>query len=123
MFKSAYVVSVWSPAADGRRVRGAPCLLSIALQLERRGEEPVMDILALYRNHNFVDRALGNYVGLVHLHQFLCDHTPYVMGTMSCISSHATIAMNAPSGATWPAQWELEEVLNLALVTEPIPGA
>lgn len=120
MFRSAYVMSLWSPTRDSKRVRGAPCLLSLALQLERTGEDQVLNILALYRNHNFVDRALGNYLGLAQLQQFLCNHTPYVIGSMTCVSSNATIATNVTSGATWPTHSELEGIANLALAERSI---
>ncbi|MGD9676083.1 MAG: hypothetical protein AB7V19_05305 [Candidatus Bipolaricaulia bacterium] len=79
------------PGTETRRHRGAPCLNYLALQLEP-AEQRVASLLAVYRNHDFRERAYGNYWGLCNLLMFLSRELDCAPGRVTCVSSHAYVA-------------------------------
>lgn len=110
-YKAAYTISLQIPCVDGRRVRGGPCLNYLALQLANPG---VLNMLAVFRSHEFIERAYGNYLGLGFLMDFICDQTGYTLGTLNCLSSYATISDLAGRRRTaggWPSVAELSALV------------
>jgi thymidylate synthase len=87
--KSAYTIQIGSPWMHFGRVRGAPCLNYISLQLQ---ENRVMNLMAVFRNHYLFPRIYGNYVGLGQLLEFLCEQTGFNVGMLTSISSHAELS-------------------------------
>jgi len=114
VYKAAYSIAVARPG-DSRRTMGGPCLDHICLQLDRHGGRRTLSLLALYRSQNFVQRALGNYVGLGQLQAFLCEQTGYEMGRLSVVASHATIEADSPSRVSWPTRPELRRLCEAAM--------
>ncbi len=106
-WKASYTITIQIPGVDGRRPRGGPCLSYIALQLQ---SPRVLNMLAIYRSHDFIERAYGNYLGLAYLMGFICDQTGYTLGRLSCLSSHASIA-NLGGRPSWPTTSELRQVV------------
>ena len=92
--KAAYTIVIQIPGGETVRPLGGPCLNYLAIQAERGGPDgntPTLGMLAVYRNHDFLKRAYGNYWGLCNLIRFLaaeCGGTP---GPLTCISSHAYV--------------------------------
>jgi len=66
--------------------QGNPCLQYV--QFLQRKNQP-LDMFALYRNHDFLEKALGNYIGLGRLLQFVAAETNQTPGKLSCLSVHA----------------------------------
>jgi len=89
IWKSAYTIQITSPMIHLSRVRGAPCLNYITLQLQ---ENKVMNLMAIFRNHYLFPRIYGNYIGLGQLLEFICDRTGFEVGMLTCLSSHAGLA-------------------------------
>ncbi len=106
--KARYTILIQIPGRDMRRVIGGPCLDHIALQLTRSPKQ--LNLLAIYRNHDFVQRAYGNYLALGYLMQFLCEQTGYTLGTLNCLSSHADIN-NMAGASSWPGKAELRKLV------------
>lgn len=106
-YKAAYTILIQIPGIDSRRIMGGPCLNYIALQLE---SSLVLNALAVYRNHDFIQRAYGNYLGLGCLMEFLCDQTGYSMGRLNCLSSHASFR-NIAGAASWPSGTEIRSMI------------
>jgi thymidylate synthase len=48
-----------------------------------------LDLIAVYRNHDFIEKALGNFVGLARLLRFICRSTNNAVGSVICHSIHA----------------------------------
>lgn len=71
---------------DNFRTRGAPCLQYIQLECRNTGH---IALTAVYRNHDFFNKAIGNFVGLGRLLAFICKHTEYAPAELTCISMHA----------------------------------
>jgi hypothetical protein len=70
------------------RTRGGPCLSHISLKFGRNRK---LYLTAVYRYHYFVERALGNYLGLAALQAFLCDQANLIMGPLVCVSTYAKL--------------------------------
>lgn len=83
--RAAYTILIPQPGGETARKMGAPCLNYLAVQCKNRA----LGILAIYRNHDFLERAYGNYWGLCNLTKFLAAETSSTPGTVTCISSHA----------------------------------
>ena len=88
--KAAYTIIIQRPGGETIRPLGGPCLNYIAVQL-KAGRPRTLGLLAIYRNHDFLRRAYGNYWGLCNLLNFLADETGSTPGPLTCISSHAYI--------------------------------
>lgn len=87
---AAYTMILQEPGGETTKPRGGPCLNYLALQVEK-GNPSRIGLLAVYRNHDFLAKAYGNYIGLANLLQFICNESGYSMGPLTCISSHAYI--------------------------------
>jgi len=88
--RAAYAMVIQHPGGENVRTRGAPCLNYLALQMQP-GEARTISLLAVYRNHDVVERAYGNLLGLGWLLGFLCAQTGSRVGELTCLSSHAYI--------------------------------
>jgi hypothetical protein len=81
----AFSLPVYSAGKDNR-IMGFPCLSHISLSLF----DDRVHMTALYRNHEWVRRAYGNYLGLAQLMSFIAVETCTDVGELLCVSSHAT---------------------------------
>lgn len=88
---AAYTVIIQKPGGENTMPRGGPCLNYIAVQLEP-GDPVQLGLLAVYRNHDFLERAYGNYWGLCNLISFLAKETGTAFGPLTCISSQAYVS-------------------------------
>lgn len=75
---------VHSPARD-RSVMGFPCLSHISVTLV----QGVVHLTAQYRNQHFIRKALGNYVGLARLCEFIAIEVDADPGEVLCVAAHA----------------------------------
>ena len=91
-YGKSYVMLIPYPNRDGKRIMGAPCLNYITIQVEGAPQTGLsVSLLAVYRNHDFLKRAYGNYLGLCKLLQYIAYETGSNLGRVTCISSHAYI--------------------------------
>jgi hypothetical protein len=88
--RAAYTMLIQQPGGENVRPRGGPCLNYLALQIEPDAAQTI-NLLAVYRNHDVLERAYGNFVGLGWLLGFLCDETNSAVGHLTCLSAHAYI--------------------------------
>lgn len=73
---------------DGRAM-GGPCLSHLSFKLREEGS--VVALTAFYRSHYYVERALGNLLGLSNLLNFVAVESGLQPGPLTCISSMARI--------------------------------
>ncbi len=92
--RAAYTVVIQYPGGETIRPLGGPCLNYLAIQAEpAQGNQPMtLGLLAVYRNHDFLERAYGNYWGLCNLIQFLAREVEGSSGPLTCVSSHAYVS-------------------------------
>jgi len=75
-----------SPAVDAPRTRGGPCWHYGELLWNA---DDSLDLVAVYRNHDFFNKVLGNFIGLGRLLEFICEQSGKSPGTLVCHSVHA----------------------------------
>jgi len=92
-YGASYFMIIPRPDRDLNKIMGAPCLNYITIQTENTTKnKKVINLLAVYRNHDFTKRAYGNYLGLCHLLNYIAYETKSKPGVLTCISSHATVS-------------------------------
>src|SRR5690606_20106018 len=83
--KACYILHVSSVEYDNNtRIIGNPCLQYVQFGVYNNA----LNLSAVYRNHDFLNKGLGNYIGLSKLLQFVCNETGSAMGSVSCQSMH-----------------------------------
>ena len=92
--KAAYTIVIQQPGGETVRPLGGPCLNYLAVQAEpaQAGQPMTFGLLAVYRNHDFLKRAYGNYWGLCNLIRFLAKEVGGASGPLTCVSSHAYVS-------------------------------
>lgn len=86
----AFTMIIQEPGGETRKRRGGPCLNYVAIQMES-GDPPVLGLLCVYRSHDFLERAYGNYWGLCNLLAFMARETRTQEGPVTCVSSRAFV--------------------------------
>lgn len=89
-YAAAYTIVIQNPGPETVRTMGGPCLNYLAVQIQS-GSPRKLGLLAVYRNHEFLERAYGNYWGLCNLSDFLSKETDSQPGPLTCVSSHAYV--------------------------------
>ena len=90
--QAAYTIVIEIPGNETTKPLGAPCLNYLAVQIDNLTN--TVNLLATYRNHDFLQKAYGNYYGLCKLLLFLAKETNKKTGYLTCVSSHAYIDRN-----------------------------
>lgn len=79
-----FELATFHPGRD-TNLRAFPCLSHISVTLQNGR----LDAAAVYRNHYFLERAYGNYLGLGEILRFLATESGFDVGELLCVSSHA----------------------------------
>src|SRR5690606_22153452 len=81
-------IPLYNPEKDSKRVRNGPCLSHVSFTL---GKDNILHLSALYRSHSYVEKALGNFLGLAALQAFVCAEAALSPGPMVCLSTSARL--------------------------------
>lgn len=94
-------LSTYDATRDWNNYMGGQCLSHVSVKL---GPKKEVYLTALYRYQYFVRKALGNFLGLARLQDFIAREAGLVVGPLVC---HATLARldTGPSGG-----WGLGEI-------------
>jgi hypothetical protein len=79
---------LYNPDLDRNLYRNAPCLSHLSF---KRHPDLRLSLTAMYRNHSYVTRCLGNLIGLGRLQAFVAEQAGLKVGSLTCISTHAEI--------------------------------
>lgn len=102
-YSACYIMHTSSADLDSNtRPLGGPCLQYV--QFGQIGND--INLTAVYRNHDFLHKVLGNYIGLASLLEFVCSQTNRQMGSITCHSIHyflnnRTCVRNCLNNLTW----------------------
>jgi len=88
MYSSAYELAVYDSLRDGRFFRGGQCLSFLSFKVNT---EHGLNLTAMYRNHTYIARCLGNLIGLGRLQSFVAKEAGLELGSLTCISTHAEL--------------------------------
>ncbi len=97
--KAAYTMLIQHAGTETIRPRGGPCLNYLAVQLDPITKS--LGMLAVYRSHDFLTKAYGNYWGLCNLTRFIAQECGFVPGPLTCISSYAYVDIQKAALATF----------------------
>jgi thymidylate synthase len=84
--EAAIVAHLSAPHLDKLKPIGSPCLQFVELLW---GTDDVIDLVAVYRNHDYLNKALGNFIGLGRLLDFIAKESDKSPGKVVCHSVHA----------------------------------
>lgn len=87
----AFEISSYLPERDCRLSRGGPCLSHLSFKVDHAG---ALRLTAIYRSHYYVERALGNLLGLARLQAFVAVEAGLDIGPLTCIALRAHLEPN-----------------------------
>ncbi|MFX4221541.1 MAG: hypothetical protein ACMVO3_11535 [Thalassobaculum sp.] len=87
-YKQCYEIALFDPARDLIKPRGRQCLSFIEL---KPGSDGHLHMMAVYRNHHYVARTLGNLIGLGQLQHFIAREAGFTLGSLTIQSTHAEL--------------------------------
>jgi thymidylate synthase len=87
-YRNAYEMTIYDPARDAGKVSNRQCLSFLSFKLTH---DKALLLTVMYRNHTYVARGLGNFVGLGRLQAFVATQSGATLGSLTCISTHAEI--------------------------------
>jgi thymidylate synthase len=87
-YRNAYEMTIFDPTRDARKVANRQCLSFLSFKLINDNQ---LTLTVIYRNHAYIARGLGNFIGLGRLQAFVAQQTGATVGSLTCISTHAMI--------------------------------
>lgn len=84
--EAALVMHLSDPGLDGPQRRGGPCWHFGEIIWHPNDS---LDLVVVYRNHDYLNKALGNFIALGMLLAFIADATGKRPGNLICHSVHA----------------------------------
>lgn len=87
-YENRYEIIISDPVRDMRKALNRQCLSMIELKPERNGS---LHMIALYRNHYYVQKTLGNLLGLGRLLGFIARESGFEPGTLTLNSTSARL--------------------------------
>ncbi len=86
--RHVYEMTLYDPARDAGKGSNRQCLSFLSFKLTRDNR---LLLTAVYRNHHYMARALGNFIGLARLQAFVADQVGIECGSLTCLATHAEI--------------------------------
>lgn len=87
-YENRYEIIVSDPVRDLRKPTNRQCLSMIELKPQRNG---ALHMLVVYRNHYYVQKTLGNLLGLGRLLGFIARESGFEAGTLTVNSTSARL--------------------------------
>jgi thymidylate synthase len=87
-YRSTYEMTIYDPTRDAGKVSNRQCLSFLSFELTH---DKVLLLSVIYRNHVYIARGLGNFLGLGRLQAFVAAQSGAKLGSLTCISTHAEI--------------------------------
>lgn len=82
-------VPIYDPALDAKKHMNLPCLSHLSFTRDGVGKE--LHLNATYRSHYYVERALGNLIGLAGLLAFMAKESSHEIGTLAINATFAKL--------------------------------
>lgn len=91
MARNKFELSIFDPLRDvDDSPYGGQCLSHGSFKL-MTGDPRVLTLTVMYRNHFYIEKLLGNLVGLGRLMRFVAKEAELIVGPLTVISTHALI--------------------------------
>lgn len=99
--RNKFELSVFDPARDvDKSPYGGQCLSFGSFKLREEGGQDRLDLTVMYRNHFYVEKLLGNLIGLGRLMAFVAKEADLSVGALTVISTHAQVDLPGKSPTT-----------------------
>lgn len=110
--RNKFELALFDPARDvDRSPYGGQCLSFLSFKLSS-GAPSTLSLTAFYRNHYYVEKLLGNLVGLGHLMSFVAKEAGLAVGSLMILSSHATVDLPKSCAAGGSTRRDLASLLD-----------
>jgi thymidylate synthase len=86
--RHVYEMTLYDPARDAGKPSNRQCLSFLSFKLTRDNK---LLLTAVYRNHHYLARALGNFIGLGRLQAFVAEQVGIERASLTCLATHAEI--------------------------------
>jgi hypothetical protein len=103
---------IYDSESDRTLPMGQPCLSHLTFKIIGKD---ILSLTVLYRSHYYVERALGNFIGLSQLLAFVAKETELQVGPLVCHSSYARLE----SGTGWSTK-DVLQLLEDCSVEAPV---
>ena len=88
-YRNIYELPIYNPLKDANgSPRGGQCLSFMSFKLDR---DHRLLLSAVYRNHYYTEKLLGNLIGLGRLMAFVATEAGTGIGSLSVLSTHAEV--------------------------------
>jgi hypothetical protein len=104
-----YELSTYDPESDCDMTRGQPCLTHLSFKLH---QDSSVSLTALYRTHFYIEKTLGNLLGLGQLLSFVAEESCLTAGSLVCHSTMAQLdTVSSKDGVKGWNQTDIDELL------------
>lgn len=118
-YRNTYEMTIYDPARDAKKVSNRQCLSFLSFKLNY---EKALMLTVMYRNHAYIARGLGNFVGLGRLQAFVAVQTGASLGSLTCISTHAEIDHGKKPHGDVVQGWSVSEANDLIRQCRALPA-
>lgn len=87
-YRNVYEMTIYDPTRDAGKISNRQCLSFLSFKLTTDHQ---LLLTAVYRNHAYISRGLGNFIGLGRLQAFVAQQSGATVGSLTCVSTHAEI--------------------------------
>lgn len=109
--RNKFELALFDPARDvDRSPYGGQCLSFLSFKLSA-GSPATLNLTAFYRNHYYVEKLLGNLIGLGQLMSFVAKEAGLAIGSLTILSSHATVDLPKSCAAGGSTRRDLADLL------------
>ncbi len=119
-YRNTYEMTIYDPARDAGKVSNRQCLSFLSFKLTH---DTTLLLTVMYRNHAYVARGLGNFVGLGRLQAFVAAQSGARLGSLTCISTHAEIDAGKKTQNGVVQGWSIGEANDLIRQCRALPVA
>jgi len=105
-YRNAYEMTIYDPTRDAGKVSNRQCLSFLSFKLTH---DKTLLLTVMYRNHAYVARGLGNFVGLGRLQAFVAAQSGATLGSLTCVSTHAWIDADKKTSNGTTQGWTISE--------------
>ncbi|MEX0697743.1 MAG: hypothetical protein WD099_09380 [Dongiaceae bacterium] len=102
-------IPIYDPGRDRAPILGGPCLSHVSVKLT---PEHAVHLTGFYRSHYYIQRALGNFLGLTHLQHFIAREAGIGMGPLVVHSSMAQLDTLAKHWGTADARQLIKQCIS-----------
>lgn len=90
--RNKFELTLFDPARDtSRSPYGGQCLSHGSFKVRKTPGGDRLDLTTMYRNHYYVEKLLGNLIGLGRLMAFVASEAKIDIGSLTVVSTHAII--------------------------------